>query len=223
MNRLTVGTDRSDFYTDLPEPLLLIADSLPPIDFHKATLLDLSKHNLNPVQDIDYLKATDHLAVLDAVFPEGKDTLTKRYANFQILEALLQKPKRLDRLIEDSKETHDAYQKIQRLFLSPTLSRFLKPAATNFRLDRTVIAVLDRSILGDFDAFVIGNFLISAYPGQIVIPDYGFYGCQFHTTLIQQERLILGVNYLDQLPKELKDDVLLILNKAVRRCTSKDA
>lgn len=225
MNKLVLGTNKTELYTDLTEPFLLVVDELPDFDFpsqKKTIYLDLERHNLNPLQDIDYLRATDLLSVLDAVFPEGSETLTKRYANFQILEALLDEPKRLDHLIDDSKETHDAYQKVQRLFLSPVLRQFLKPAATNFKLDRTIIAILDRSKIGDFDAFVIGNLLASRYEGQVVFEDFGFYACAFHMKFLRQNRLIAGINSFDEVP-EFKNHLLLVETKIANHCNVDDA
>jgi hypothetical protein len=45
--------------------------------------------------------------------------------------------------------------------------------------------------------------------GQVVVPDLGFYGRDFHSRLIREERLIAGVNYLETAkrtaPKRLTD------------------
>ena len=50
--------------------------------------------------------------------------------------------------------------------------------------------------LGDADCLVLGLFLMAYYPGQIVVPDFGFYGRECHISLIRKERLIAGVNFL---------------------------
>lgn len=244
MNLLLVGTeDKTDSILEhLPDTFLLLDDgpmidaflSAHPFPKHwdeisaspKITLFDFKRHSFNPLKDITYKKARDFVAVLDAVFPEGANTLTKKSGNFAILQALLSGPKRLERLLpvpdKHSEPGHiDAYQKIQTLLLSPVLEHVLcRP--TNFSFDGILLARLDRSVLGDFDAFVLANLLISNYQGQIAIPDFGFYGRLHHTNVIRQERLIAGVHFLDEVP-ELRNELLLIENKEAQHCTADDA
>jgi hypothetical protein len=68
-----------------------------------------------------------------------------------------------------------------------------------------VLARLDRAVLGDFDAFVIASLLISQFKEQVVIPDFGFYGRQYHTALVRQNRLVAGVNTLAEGKNVLKE------------------
>lgn len=228
MNRLLVGKHK-DFH-DPPIPFLLIDDGevidalhLPPR--RKATVLDFNKHSFNPLKDMDYRKAREFIAVLDAVFPEGENTLTKKTSNFVLLNALLSNPKRLHKLVRPSKTDtgqQDAYQKIATLMMSPVLERVLcRP--TNFSFDGILLARLNRAELGDFDCFVLGNLLISQYQGQIIIPDFGFYACKHHTALIRQNRLIAGLNFLDEVLEDIRNNLLLIDDKVGHRCTAKDA
>lgn len=105
--------------------------------------------------------------------------------------------------------------------LSPVLERVLN-GPTNFSLKGTVIARLDRRTLGDFDSFVLANLLISQYDGPVVIPDFGFYACRSHTSLIRQERLIAGINSFDEVP-DFKSRLLMIEAKLGSRCTPDDA
>jgi hypothetical protein len=230
MNLLIVGTTdkKETIFQHLPESFLLIDDGsiidalrLPPR--RKVTTFDFTKHSFNPLKDIDYRRAREFISVLDAVFPEGENTLTKKTSNFILLNALLSKPKSLDKLIRpgrDSAQT-DAYQKIQTLLLSPVLKSVLcRP--TNFSFDGIILARLNRAELGDFDCFVLANLLIANYKGQIVIPDFGFYACPHHTSLIRQNRLIAGVNFFDEVPK-LRNHLLLIDNKIGHHCTAEDA
>jgi hypothetical protein len=228
MNLLIVGTDKSEIIEHLPDTFLFIDDGpllekIPP-QKQRGTHLDLSKDAFNPLKDISYKRARDFISVLDAVFPEGESTLTKKASNFVLLKALLAHPKRLDKLIPHTRTQDpgvlDAYQKIQTLLLSPVLEKFLCNA-TNIPLDGILIAQLDRTVLSEFDCFVIANLLISNYPGQVVVPDFGFYGCKFHTALIRQKRLIAGVNFLDESP--LRNNLLLIEEKRARHCTADDA
>lgn len=227
MNQLHVGTRKH--FNDIPVPFLLIDDGevIDALDIparRKATVLDFNKHSFNPLKDMTYRKAREFVAVLDAVFPEGESTLTKKTSNFVLLSALLGKPKRLDKLIRPSRNDpgqNDAWQKIQTLLLSPVLERVLcRP--TNFSFDGIILARLNRAELGDFDCFVLANLLISQYKGQVVIPDFGFYGRPHHTALIRQNRLIAGINSFAEVP-DLRNDLLLIDGKIGSHCTVEDA
>ena len=229
MNLLIVGSDKSEIVDHLPEAFLYIDDAIdiPIPRRRKVTRFDLSTHAFNPLRDMTYTRARAFIGVLDAVFPEGEDTLTRKSSNFALLNALLAGPTRLDRLVprpgKAVKDTGalDAHQKIQTLLLSPVLKRFLCNP-TNFSLQGIVLAQLDRSRLSEFDCFVIANLLISNYPGQVVIPDFGFYACAFHSSLIRQRRLIAGVNFLDEVPA-LKNNLLLIETKLARHASAGDA
>lgn len=226
MNALILGSHKEPILNHLPDQYLFIddgtlIDKLTIPERKKVTIFDPEAHSFNPLKDIDYRKACEFVNVLDAIFPEGADTLTKRYSNFIILRELLNKPKSLDTLIEQSKETMDAYQKIQTLLLSPVLERVLNHK-TNMSFKGTIIARLDRAVLGDFDCFVLANLLISQYAGPVVIPDFGFYACKFHTSLIRQNRLIAGLNYFDEVPS-FKSQLLMIDNKIGSHCTPDDA
>lgn len=229
MNVLSVGSPEP-LLDHLPDRFLLIDDGpfidqlhLPPR--RAVNVLDTNTMSFNPLRDMTYLKAREFLAVLDAVFPEGESTLTRRYSNFVLLNALLANPKRLDSLIPepDRKDTAalDAWQKIQTLLLSPVLENVLnRPSNMSFK--GTIIARLDRAVLGDFDCFVLANLLISQYRGPVVIPDFGFYQCAFHTSLLRQDRLIAGITSFDEVPK-FRNRLVQIGTKIGRRCTPTDA
>lgn len=227
MNLLVVGTKKETILEHLPDTFLLIDDGaiidavpLPPQ--RKITIFDVTKHSFNPLKGIDYLRARNFITLLDAVFPEGKDTLTKKISNFQILSALLSKPKSLDGLIRNTKDTADAYQKIQTLLLSPVLERVLNNP-TNFSFKGTILARLNRAELGDFDCFVLGNLLIGQYKGHVCVPDFGFYGTPSHLSLMRQDRLIAGLNFLEEVPTGLRNQLLLVGTKIASHCTAKDA
>lgn len=227
MNTLIVGTDKEEILQHLPNSFLLIDDG-PLIDLlslpkrRKVTRFDVTKHSFNPLKDIDYLRARTFINVLDAVFPEGANTLTKKISNFQILSALLSQPKSLETLIPNRKEYADAYQKIQTLLLSPVLNRVLTKA-TNFPLTGILLTRLNRAELGDFDCFVLANLLIANYKGHIVVPDFDFYACPFHTSLIRQNRLTAGVTVLRRVPESVRDNLLLIDQKIVSHSNHEDA
>jgi hypothetical protein len=93
----------------------------------------------------------------------------------------------------------------------------------NFGENRTIVAKLDRSQIGDRAAFIIGLFLISHFKGQLVIPDFGFYGREAHAALIREGRLVAGVNFLDELPPKLRNSVLLIKDKEGSGAIADDA
>lgn len=224
MNLLVVGSDTSELLKHLPDQFLYIDDKadIPLPKRARVTRLDLSTHSYNPLKGMDYTKAREFISILDAVFPEGANTLTKKSSNFELLKALVAKPKHLETLIPRGTDagTLDAYQKIQTILLSPVLRQFLTNP-TNFSFKGTILAELDRTVLSEFDCFLIANLLISNYRGTVVIPDYGFYACTFHTQLIRQNRLMVGVRFLDEVKH--KNHLLLMKRKIASRCTHEDA
>lgn len=230
MNSLHIGADKH-FEIDFSSNFLLIDDG-PIIDTltipsrRAVTLFDPPcEYNLNPLQGMGYKRARDFISILDAIFPEGANTLTKKNSNFVLLNALLDNPASLKKLVRPDKTDpaqQDAYQKIQTLLLSPVLRSVLtKP--TNFPLDKVVLARLDRAVLGDFDAFVLAQFLISQFKGQVIIPDGGFYLREHHVSLIRQDRLTVGLNTLDEVSRTLRQALLLIPSRTGSRTTFEDA
>jgi hypothetical protein len=226
---LIIGTDKSPILSHLPESFLFIDDG-PLIDAitlpkrRKITRLDFSQHSFNPLKGMDYQKARQFITVLDAVFPEGANTLTKKNSNFILLNALLKKPTTLDALLSQSKDPaqQDAYQKIQTLLLSPILKKVLC-GPNNFTFKGILIARLDRAQMGDFDCFVLGNLLIANYPGTVVVPDFGFYASPNHIQLMRQQRLIAGLSTLDEVPRPIAQQLLLMRPLLGRRSTFDDA
>jgi hypothetical protein len=75
----------------------------------------------------------------------------------------------------------------------------------------------------DFDAFVLASLLISQFKGQVIVPDFGFYGREHHVALVRQGRLIAVVNALSELPVSLRQALLTIPNKIASRATYEDA
>ncbi|MFN3658190.1 MAG: hypothetical protein ACK4UO_13115 [Pseudolabrys sp.] len=233
MNHFIIGADdksaRIRALLDFTVPLLLIDDG-PLIDSleiptrRKVARLDWSKHSFDILKGIDYRRARDFITILDALFPAGENTLTKKNANFVLLKALLNRPTKLERLISLTKDPAviDAYQKIETILFSPVLRSVLtKP--TNFPMNGIVLARINRAELGDFDAFALAAFLIGQFQGQVVVPDLGFYGREMHTALIRQNRLIAAVNFLGELPAKLQQAALTIKDKTAYRTTLEDA
>jgi hypothetical protein len=52
----------------------------------------------------------------------------------------------------------------------------------------------------------IGLLLIAQFKGQLVIPSFGFYGRDAHVNLIEEDRLIAGVNTLGELSLGSRED-----------------
>lgn len=231
MNTVIIGANKAPILECVPASSFLFIDDGALIDAlqlparRKVTLFDIAKHRLNPLHGMDYRRARDFVSVMGAVFPEGADTLTKKNADFVLLNALLDPPLYLDKLLQPDKKDaarQDAYQKIETLLLSPVL-RSVLCGPTNFSLRGIVLARLDRAVLGDFDAFVVASLLISQFKGQVIIPDFGFYGREHHVALVRQGRLIAGVNTLSELPVPLRQALLTIPNKIASRATYEDA
>lgn len=226
MNTLILGSAKEPILNHLPDTFLIIDDG-PIIDAlqlpnRKAvTVFDPAHHSFNPLKGITYRRAREFVDLINAAFPEGESTLTKRISNFHILTALLSDPQSLDTLIRDTKDTRDAFQKIQTLLLSPLLSNVIN-RPTNLSFKGTILARLNRAELGDFDCFFLANLLIQQYPGPVVIPDFGFYSCPFHVNLIRQDRLIAGVNAFDEVPR-FRNQLIQFKNKVGSRSTPEDA
>ena len=96
------------------------------------------------------------------------------------------------------------------------------PTNFSFNVNSVIQARLNRSELGEKTALILGLLLIHHYKGQLVIPDFGFYGRDIHANLIREERLIAGVYHLHELPDNLRKTVLLIDEKIPRGATVED-
>ncbi len=221
MNALLIGSNKEPLLQFVPQSNFLFIDD-GSLELHRrGRAFDYHKHRIDPLKDISYRTACEFVDVLNAVFPQGDSTLTKATATFQLLEALLSKPRSLATLITDSKDTRYAYQMVQRVLLSPVLKSVLE-RPPNFSMQGSIIAKLDRAELGDFDAFVIGNLLISQFQGAICVPDFGFYAHKGHSALIRQNRLIAGVTSFEEVP-ELRTQLLQIPEKMGSGATPDDA
>jgi hypothetical protein len=111
------------------------------------------------------------------------------------------------------------------LLASPVLQRVfceIEPVFS-FNPRSRIQARINRAELGEFDALVLGLFLIGHYKGQVIVPDFGFYGRDAHASLIRENRLIAGVNTLAELPVKLRQNVLLISDKTGSGATADDA
>lgn len=215
MNKLHIG-----FTTTIEPPksgCLFIDDT--PAHFPRARIFDPAIHSLNPLKDITYKKARELTEALYTITPHGENTLTVRDGKRALLKAIL-KADRLDRIEGD--EEVDAM--VADILVSPVLKRVLcNPTNFSFKPRSVIMAKLDRTQLGDFDALVLGLLLINHFKGQVVVPDFGFYGRDAHISLIRERRLIAGVNFIDELPLRLRHAALLIEEKVPSATTLNDA
>jgi hypothetical protein len=215
MNALHIGFTKS---VELPQSSYLFIDDDVP-DIPHARIFDPSKHSLNPLKGITYKRARELADVLYTVSPQGENTLTVRNGRRALLRAFLTTT-RLDKIKGDEEVTG----MIQDMLVSPVLKSVLtKPTNFSFNPRSIILARINRAELGEFDALVLGLILIGHYKGQLVVPDLGFYGREAHVSLIREERLIAGVNYLQELPTRLRNGVLLIKDKIPSRVTLPDA
>lgn len=209
-------------FENLPKRnFLLLHDAVPTTEHGKHVhYFDAKKHSFQLPKRIDYHYACDFVEVLAALFPGGESTLTRQSGLILLLEALLNKPKSLRTLIEkpSSKSSPGhvwAYNAMQRVFLSPVLSRVLSPSdfPFSFNPESVIVAAIDRTELRDFDARALGLFLLMHFKGQVVVPDLGFYGRDTHVSLIHEQRLIASVRYLDEVKRtapQLREALLSI-------------
>ena len=208
MNKLYLGFSKQ---IELPKRnFLFIDDDI--FDFPQSRVFDPTNHSFNPLKDIDYKKARALADVLYTATPQGENTLTVRNGKRALLQALL-KADRLDKVRGDDEVT----AMIADILTSPILRRVLCNPKDQFSFNprSVVLARLNRAELGDFDALVLGLLLINHFKGQIVLPDFGFYGCDAHISLIRENRLIAGVNFLDELPLRLRNSVLSVIRRAI--------
>jgi hypothetical protein len=222
MNHLLIGTeDKTQHLLDRAQPGFLLIDDGPIADAFierfRPRVFDPAKHSFNPLGHRTYRQVRDFASILY----DGKDLMTYRDGKRALTQMFLQ----ADRLDKLPRIRHVGYDEAQAtvddLLLSPTLSRVLC-GEPNFAFDISVVARLDRAKLGDFDAFVLAGLLIGQTKGQVIVPDFGFYGRDLHRSLIRQNRLVAGVNRLAEVPA-LQQVLLTIKDKVPAGCVFEDA
>jgi hypothetical protein len=223
MNRLHVGFSKK---IELPRgSFLLIDDEVP--THPKAKVFDPLKDCFNPLRKIDKKKARELAGVLYTMSPQGADTLTVRNGRRAFAEAVAG-AKRLDKILvqSDIKGVKEEVEgMIGELLFTDTMRRILC-SEDDFAFtgkNTKVFARVNRAELGEFDALALGLFLMAHYKGQVIVPDFGFYGREGHASLIREGRLIAGVNTLQELSPKLRQNALLINDKVARGATVEDA
>jgi hypothetical protein len=235
---LFVGSKLSKIIRDnLPTRYLLINDGevsddlVPP---HNDVLyFDPAVHSFDVLEGMNHRRARDLANVLYAADPGGENTLTVRNGK-RALSKLLLDAKSLDHITGNRKDPAiaEALGLLEDVLFSP-LVRNVLCRRTNFSFlsrhkgkrsgPKTIIARLNRAELGDKDCFIIGNLLALMYQGHIVIPDFGFYACPSHMSLIRQQRLTAGVRNLEQLPPLFRQAVLQLEPRTGAGATFDDA
>lgn len=222
MNRLYVGLSKN---VELPKGgCLLISDEVP--DVPRARVFDPLKHSFNPLKNIDYRKAREIADILYTVSPQGENTLTVRNGKRALLRLLLEGYARFDKISPKTSDdsTDEALASIGDVLMSPVLKRVLcSPTNFSFNPRSTILARVNRAELGDFDALVLGLFLMAEFTGQLVVPDFGFYGRDMHARYVREDRLIAGVDVLAELSPKLRQQVLLVPVKVPAGVTYDDA
>jgi hypothetical protein len=223
MNKLFVGFNK---HIALPKGgYLFLNDEVP--DIPRARVFDPAKHCFNPLANIDYRKAREIAEILYTASPQGENTLTVRNGKRALLRMLLDGVERLDKLPEPGKGDAgalEATETVGDVLLSPVLRRVLcNPTNFSFNPNSRILARINRAELGDFDSLVLGLFLMAHFKGQVIVPDFGFYGRDVHAGLLREDRLIAGVNSLAELSPKLRQSVLLIKDKVPAGTTVEDA
>jgi hypothetical protein len=233
VNHLLVGTaDKTERLLSLTKPRFLLIDDGPIADaflarFPKARLFDPTEHSFNPLAGMDYKRARDFAEILYTASPGGQGTLTVRNGRRALVRLLLAGSRQLSDLPKMDEAEDDAVREalgmVEDLLVSPVLTKCLTSTPT-FRFgEGTTVARLDRAVLGDFDAVVLATLLIGQHRGQIVVPDFGAYGRPMHVSLLRQNRLTAGLNFLEEVPRELRQALLTIPDKHGQGCTAEDA
>ena len=203
-----------------PSSFLLIADdtSLFEEHFPRAKVFDVHQHSFNPLRGIDDIRAREFA---EALYPD-KDLMTYRNGKRALTRMFLE-ASRLDKLpaikhsgYDDAKETVDD------LLLSPIARRVLCNP-TNFSFKGVVLARLNRAELGDYLCKLFSVLLIGQVKRHVIVLDGGYHLRDFHTSLVWQERLTVGLRNLSDVSDTLKDALLTIKDKRIYRTSRRDA
>jgi hypothetical protein len=231
VNHLYLGSDKSRIL-DNTEPGALLIDDGPLVDDFvqrfRAKVFDPAKHSFNPLAGIDHKRARDIARAIYSADPQaGQSTLTVRNGR-RALARMLLAAGRLDKLTGDSKDpaVAEALGTVDDLLFSPVVRQVLC-GRINFRPGKaSIVARLDRAELGEEEALILALLLIGQHQGQVIVPDFGFYGRPLHMSLIRQGRLTAGLNALSDLGKpddKLRQAMLTIKDKHGAGCLYEDA
>jgi hypothetical protein len=216
-NLLQIGLTAKDF--EIPPGSLSISDD--PAPRKGAKVYDLAKHGINPLP----MKYPANREFAAALWPD-KDLMTYRNGK-RALAQLVTDYDRLDRIkFGKSDDDKEAKGVVDDIMLSPLLRAALRKRIPLWVFSGvTVLVRLNRKEIGDDDAKIAANILISQWPGQVVIDDFGAYAREHHAALIREERLIAGVYTLSELgePKDNFRQRCMLMPKVGKGCIYDDA
>jgi hypothetical protein len=229
MNHLPIGfSNKTPRLLELAQPPFLLIDDGPVADAFSdhfgLGIFDIANRSFNPLHGINPRRARDIATLVYTANPEGENTLTVRNGR-RALTRMLLKARRLDLLPRiDHVGAQEAIDTMNDLLISPVLKNVLCNSKNHHLPKRSFIVKLDRAELGDFDAFLLGTLFMLQFQGQIIVPDFGFYGRPLHISLIRQDRLVACLNYLHEIDdKSLRQALLGIKDKTIYRVTLEDA
>lgn len=110
--------------------------------------------------------------------------------------------------------------KIGKLLSDPVLRNMVGQPYDTFPPGITIIANLDRAKIGNDRARFLGAMLLAKSSGCVVIPDLGFLNLPIP---FEENRFIVGVNFLEDLAPHLQREVLAIDDKYVFKTNKRDA
>lgn len=203
--------------------MLLIDDEVPA--HPKAKIFDPLHHSFNPLRNKK--KARELAEALYTASPQGENTLTVRNGR-RALARGLSEPTRLDnvRVHSPIKGVDEGVEGVLDELLFTDVMRNVVCSDDEFAFtgkNRKIFARLNRAELGDTDCLILGLFLMAHFKGQIVLLYAGFYLRDCHVSLIREERLIAGVNFLGELPPKLRQTALLRSERLPSGTTLQDA
>jgi hypothetical protein len=197
---------------------LYIDDEVPEVA--RSRIFDPREHCFNPLKGITYENARMLANVIYTAYPQGETTLTVRNGRIDLVPVLRQGT-RFDKLKVYSEEVA---RLVGDILESPVLRRVLcTDAPFSFNPRSRILARINRAELAEFDAKVLAFMLMAHFRGTVIVPDFGFYGREAHMPLLRQNRLIAGVNFLDEVPRELRNALLLVKDKHASGATVEDA
>jgi hypothetical protein len=224
----------------LPAGGFLYLHDEPPSDF-KGRIFDPRHDGFNPLKELDEEGAEDLVAALYTISAEGANTLTVRNGRRSLLEALISQPapdkskkkgtwgklsnhRRKELRFDEVRGDEEVTGMVQDILGTSLRRRVLcTPSDFSFNPKFKIAVRLNRAELKERTCLILGLLLMSYYKGLFIIPDFGFYGRDIHTSLIRENRLIAGVNDLSELPDKLRRRVLSIRDKTGRGALYEDA
>jgi hypothetical protein len=218
VNKLCIGLSKE---IELPKGgFLYIGDEVP--DVNGAKIFEPRRHSFDLFKGMNHKRAREISNALYTISPQGENTLTVRNGKRELYKAL-KKGKRFDRLrFSNDDAGKEAGGAVEDLLESPILRRVLcEPPNFLFNPVSKIVARLNRAELGEDDALALTFLLMVHFKGQIVVLD-GSCLRECHISLVRENRLIAGVNTLNELPPKLRQR-LLSVEKVASGTTFKDA